>query len=148
MAEAEDQFEGFLAKFLPEIAATGREAVRRLRARLTGCDALVYDNYNALAIGFSPHGKTGSAFMSVALYPRWVSLFLSAKLDDPLGLLKGEGGTVRHVVLSGGASDLDKPEIEALLVQAIERAGAAAVTGRKGELVIKSVSAKQRPRRP
>ena len=148
MADAEAQLEAFLAKFLPEVAATGRDAVSWMRARLPLCDALVYDNYNALAIGFSPTGKTGHSFLSIALYPRWVSLFVSASLDDPQGILNGSGGTVRHVVLTGGAGDLETPAIAALLDQSFARASGLFEDGRQGQLVIKSVSAKQRQRRP
>lgn len=148
MSDPEAQLEAFLAKFLPKVASTGRQAVAWMRGRLPQCDALVYDNYNALAIGFSPSGKTGHSFLSIALYPRWVSLFVSASLDDPLGILKGSGGTVRHVVLAGGAGDLETPAIAALLDQSFARASGLFDPAREGALVIKSVSAKQRARRP
>ena len=148
MIDAEDQLEQFLARFLPEVAATGRGAAAHLRRRLPGWDALVYDNYNALAIGFSPDGSKRTLILSVALYPRWASLFVSARLDDPHGILKGSGGTVRHVVLAGGADDLDRPEIAALIDQTIELAKGMSDPARIGRLRIESISAKQRPRRP
>lgn len=148
MTEVEAQLEAFIARFSPAVAATGRDGVARLRALFPECDALVYDNYNALAIGFSPTGKTGTMLCSLALYPRWVSLFVSAGLDDPDGLLEGAGGTLRHVKLRGGAADLDRPGIAALLAQTRERAGGLLDGGRSGQLVIKSISAKQKPRRP
>jgi hypothetical protein len=148
MSEADAQLEQFLARYLPEIAGTGRAAIAHLRGRLPSWDVLVYDNYNALAAGFSPDGKKGALVLSIALYPRWVSLFVSARLDDPLGLLKGSGGTVRHVVLEGGAGDLQRPEIAAFVDQTIERTKAMSDPARLGQLRIISVSAKQRPRRP
>ena len=146
MTEAQAQLEAFLAKYTPDVAETGRAAIARMQALLPACDALVYDNYNALAVAFSFDGKTGSAFCSVALYPRWVSLFVSAKLDDPHGLLEGGGSSLRHHKLRGGASDLDRPEVRALIDQSIARAEPYLVAGRQGHLVIKSISAKQRPR--
>ena len=148
MADAAAQLEAFLAKFLPEIAATGRASLAKLRALLPEFDALVYDNYNALATAFSPNGKPGSAMLSLAVYPRWVSLFVSASLDDPQRILKGDGTRVRHIVLAGGAGDLDRPDIADLIGQTRERAGSLLSVGRKGQLVIRSISAKQRPRRP
>ena len=148
MAPADAQLEAFLGKFLPEIAATGRASLARLRALLPEYDALVYDNYNALATGFSPDGKPGSASLSLAVYPRWVSLFVSASLDDPACILKGEGTRVRHVVLAGGADDLDRADIADLIRQTRDRAAHLLGKGRQGKLVIQSVSAKQRPRRP
>jgi hypothetical protein len=149
MTDDETRFEGFLARYLPAIAATGRAAVKSLRARLPGCDVLIYDNYNALAAGFSPDGKTGSAILSIALYPRWVSLFFlqGAGLPDPERLLKGSGDTVKRVVLNS-ANDLDLPAIRNLMDAALAQAKVPYDPARTGRLVIKSVSAKQRPRRP
>ena len=86
--------------------------------------------------------------MSLAVYPRWVSLFVSASLDDPACILKGEGTRVRHVVLAGGADDLDRADIADLIRQTRDRAAHLLGKGRQGQLVIQSVSAKQRPRRP
>jgi hypothetical protein len=148
MSAPEAQLEQFLAKYLPDIAGTGRAAIAYLRGRLPSWDVLVYDNYNALAAGFSPDGKKGALVLSIALYPRWVSLFVSARLDDPLGLLKGSGVMVRHVVLEHGAGDLERPEIAAFIDQTITRTQAMSDLERVGELRIISVSAKQRPRRP
>ena len=149
MEQAEAQLESFLGKYLPGVAALGRAAIKRLRVRFPACDVLVYDNYQALAVGFSPNGKTKSAFMSVALYPRWVNLFFlqGAGLHDPQGLLKGTGSTVRHIRLER-AEDLDLPPIRALIAAAEASASPAIDPQWIGVLVIKSVSAKQRPRRP
>ena len=149
MDPAEAQLESFLGKYLPNVAALGRAAIKRLRVRFPACDVLVYDNYQALAIGYSPDGKTKSAFMSVALYPRWVNLFFlqGAGLRDPHGLLKGSGSTVRHIRLER-AEDLDLPAIRALILAAEASASPALDPQRTGQLMIKSISAKQRPRRP
>jgi hypothetical protein len=78
-----------------------------------------------------------------------VSLFfLQAKgLEDPAKLLKGNGSVAKHIVLEDAAA-LDKPAIRALMKQAMEKAAVPfdeAVTRR---LIIKSISEKQRPRRP
>jgi hypothetical protein len=80
------QLDAFLDKFTPDIAAQARIALRRMRARLPGALELVYDNYNALAIGFSPTDRTSDAIFSIALFPRWVSLFFllnGTRLRDP-----------------------------------------------------------------
>ena len=149
MREAESQLEAFLSRYLPGVAAIGRGAVRHLHARLPGCDALVYDNYQALAVGFSPDGRTGSAMLSIALYPRWVSLFFlqAAGLPDPDHLLQGSGSTARHIRL-GSVDDLDLPPIRALIEAAVAMAKVPYDPARAGQFVIKSVSAKQKPRRP
>ena len=146
---AKAQLEAFLSRYLPAVGALGRAAVKRLRGRFPSCDVVVYDNYQALAVGFSPDGKTSSAFMSVALYPRWVNLFFlqGVGLRDPEALLKGTGTTVRHIRLAR-AEDLDLPAFRALIAQAEAKAVPQLDPQRQGALVIKSVSAKQRPRRP
>jgi hypothetical protein len=65
----------FLAKYNPEIAALAESVLIKMRERLPGYLELVYDNYNALAIGFGPTPRASDALFSVAVYPRWVSLF-------------------------------------------------------------------------
>ena len=146
---AEEQLDGFLARFTPAVEADARAALAHMRARIPGAVQLVYDNYNALAIAFGANEKLSGVVFSVALYPRWVSLFFSGGpyLDDPLGLLKGEGNTVRHIVLKDAAV-LTSPGVEALIAQALDRADPPIDPAGLGRLVIKSVSAKQRSRRP
>jgi hypothetical protein len=146
---AENQLAGFLAKYTPAIAAKARRVLAAMRKRLPAATRIVYDNYNALVVGFAPTDRAGDAVFSIALYPRWVTLFFldGAGLPDPQRLLKGGGKVVRHVVLDG-ASDLDKPAIRELMRRALDRAGVSLDDGPPGPLVIKSVSAKQRPRRP
>lgn len=148
-ASPEAQLAGFLAKYSPEIEALAKAARKKMRARLKGANELVYDNYNALAIGYGPSDKASEVIFSIALYPRWVSLFfLQAKgLDDPAGRLRGSGNAVRHIVLQS-AADLDAPEIRDLMERALSGAKVALNPKSRAQLIIKSVSAKQRPRRP
>ncbi len=70
-----------------------------------------------------------------------------AGLPDPDRVLRGSGKVVRHVVL-GNARDLDKPAIRALIEAALARSPKAIDPKARGRMVIKSVSARQRPRRP
>ena len=149
MDDAAAQLETFRAKYLPEVAQQGRLAVARLRNRLPGCDAIVYDNYNFLVVGFTPDGKTGHAIMSIAQAPRWATLcfLFGIDLDDPAGLFSGSGSQVRSVRLAA-ASDLELPAIAELIEQAIARSRVPYDPLRAGQLVIKSISQKQRPRRP
>jgi len=110
---------------------------------------LVYDNYNALAIALSPTESVKDIVLSIAVYPRWVSLFLMGgpKLPDPEKRLRGSGTTVRHIVLDGAAT-LDEPAVRALIAAAVKRARAPFTRTAKRRVVIKSVSPEQRPRRP
>jgi hypothetical protein len=145
----EKQFDGFIAKYSPEIAALARAVLANMRARLPGAVELVYDNYNALAVGFSPTERTSDAIFSIALWPRWVSLFFlqGAALPDPQHLLRGSGKVSRHIVLQD-AEDLEKPAVQDLIARALQSARTSLDGTGPGRIVIKSVSARQRPRRP
>ncbi len=149
-SSAERELDGFIDRFQPEIADRTRDALARMKARLPGAVQLVYDNYNALAIGFSPTERTSDAVFSIAVYPRWVSLFFllnGAGLPDPKGLLRGAGKKARHIVLER-AEMLEQSDVQALLAAALAHAPGCMADPAQGRLIIKSVSAKQRPRRP
>ena len=141
------QLMGFLAKYTPAVATRARAARKTMRALYPGATQLVYDNYNGLAIAFGPTDRPGDIVYSVTLYPKWVSLFFThgAGLRDPERRLRGSGSRIRHVVLER-ATTMGEPAVRALIREALEQAGPRP-QGR-GTLVIKSVSKKQRPRRP
>jgi hypothetical protein len=143
------QLDSFIARYTPAIADLAQAVLATMRARLPGAVELVYDNYNALAVGFGPSERTSEAVFSVALYPRWVSLFFlhGAGLSDPEKRLKGKGRVARHIVLDD-ADMLDRPGVRALMDQALARATRPIDGAGPGRIIIKSVSARQRPRRP
>jgi hypothetical protein len=144
----EEQLAGFLARFLPEIAAHAEAALDRMRTRLPGAIELVYDNYNALVIGFGPTERPSDALFSIVVYARYVSLcFLTgAALSDPHHILRGEGTVARHLRLDDPAL-IDAPEVSALMDEAMQN-GTRWDPARERRMVIRSISAKQRPRRP
>jgi hypothetical protein len=146
---AEKQLAGFLAKFEPEVAAMAEEILAEMRKLYPTALELVYDNYNALAIGFGPSERASDAIFSIAVFPRWVSLFfLQAKgLPDPDKILRGSGSVARHIVLPSAAL-LYTPPVWTMMQEALERAKVPLDAGGKHRLIIKSISAKQRPRRP
>jgi hypothetical protein len=143
------QLSAFLAKYDPSIARQARAALARVRAQLPGATELVYDNYNALAVGFGASERSSDAFVSIAVFPRWVSLFFfdGVSLPDPKGLLKGTGSRIRHIVLRDGAM-IDDAAVKTLIALAHARAKVPIDSEARRRIVIKSVSARQRPRRP
>lgn len=145
---AERQLREFILKYTPAIQEIATQALAKMRERLPGAIELVYDNYNALAIGFGPTERASELFFSIALYPRWVSLFVMGgiHLPDPEGILKGSGKGVRHIVLED-ASTLDKPSVRTIMKLALQRAPQKLDPKTPNRIVIKSISAKQRPRR-
>jgi hypothetical protein len=75
MSTAQLQLDAFLDKFNPDIAAQARAVLDRVREFVPGALELVYDNYHALVIAFGPTPRAGDTVLSVAVYPRWVTLF-------------------------------------------------------------------------
>ncbi len=144
------QLKSFMARFTPEVETLAQRILVKMRARFPSAIQMVYDNYNFLVIGFSPTERPSEAIFSIAMSPRRVSLcFLQAgpKLSDPKKLLRGSGKQVRHIRLESTAV-LDRPAVKALMSEAIQLAAVPFNPATSGRLIIRSVSAKQRPRRP
>jgi hypothetical protein len=139
----------FMARYTPDVQLIAEEAITRVRELLPGAVEMVYDNYNALVIGFGPSERASEAIVSIALYPRWVNLYFlrGAGLPDPEHLLKGKGNQVRNIRIED-ASELDKPAVRALIAHALKRAAKPIDPTAESRLVIKAVCAKQRARRP
>lgn len=146
--EAQAQLEEFIDRYSPKVASDARRALSFLNERLSGATRLVYDNYNALVVGFGTSDRVGDIILSIALYPRYVTLFFlkGTLLADPDGLLEGSGATVRSVRLDP-ISKLETREVGALIDAAVANHSPLPLGG-SGRLIIKSISAKQRPRRP
>jgi hypothetical protein len=142
------QVEGFIAKFDPAIAKLTRAARSVLRKRFPTANELVYDNYNALAIGYSTTERTSDVLFSLAVYARGVNLYFmyGRSLPDPEGLLQGSGNQGAFVRLED-VSVLDQPGVKALIRAAVEEAEPRLPSRGRGRTIVKSISAKQRPRR-
>jgi hypothetical protein len=146
---AQQQFAEFLRKYDPAVAAEAKKSLAKLRKLVPNAVEMVYDNYNALVIGFCPGMRPSEAIVSIALMPQWVSLcFLQgAGLPDPEQRLEGSGNVARHIKLKSGAVTLDEAGVRTLIAEALKRAKVPIPAGQKRQFIIKSVSAKQRPRR-
>ena len=148
-SQADQQLASFIAKFSPEIAALAQSILAAMRKRYPTAIELVYDNYNALAIGFGPNEKASQAIFSIAVFPRWVSLFFlqGAGLPDPDRILQGSGNVAKHIRLPS-AGTLNELSVKNLMGEATKRAAIPFAPRGTSRLIIKSISAKQRPRRP
>jgi hypothetical protein len=137
----------FLSRFSPDIIKLAKTARAKLRKRLPGAIEMVYDNYNALVIGFSPTERPSDAILSIVIFPKRVSIcFIQGKhLPDPEGVLRGDGNQVRFIRLDAGAAILDTAALRTLVSEAIAF-GESPFRG-KGLLVVRAISKKQRPRR-
>ena len=143
------QLTGFVAKYDPAVGKLVRATRSALRKRLPTAIELVYDNYQFLAIGYSATERASDSLVSLAVSPKGVALsfYYGASLPDPDGILLGSGSQNRFVRLDSAAT-LALPSVEALLRAAIAQAKTPLRASGRGYTVIKSVSAKQRPRRP
>jgi hypothetical protein len=140
---SEEQLASFMAKYAPEIASLAEAILGKMRKRYPTALELAYDNYNALVIGFGPSERASEAIFSIALYPKWVSLFfLQAKgLPDPDKILQGSGNVAKHVRLPSPAT-LDDPAVKALMQEALVRAKVPLDPKGAHRLIIKSISAR------
>jgi hypothetical protein len=152
-ADAQRQLDSFLAKYDPEVEAFARRALAKMRKLVPGAIEMVYDNYNWLVIGFGPTERPSEAIFSLVMPPGRVTLcFLQgAGLPDPRKRLQGTGNVVRNIRLyDAGQPDakvLDDPEVLGLVNVALNRAKVPLAAGARRKLIIRSISAKQRPRR-
>jgi len=139
---------GFIAKFEPTKQTLIRAVRRALRRRLPTANELVWDNYNFFVIGYSATARPSDAVVSLAAAANGVGLsfYRGATLPDPHGILQGSGRQNRFIRLESAAV-LARPEVEALLAAAVRQAPRPLPSGGRGTVVIRSVSAKQRPRR-
>lgn len=143
------QVAGFIAKFDPEIAKLVRLARSVIRKRFPTAIELVYDNYNALAIGYSSTERTSDVLFSLAVYARGVNLYFmyGRSLPDPEGLLQGSGNQGAFVRLDD-VSVLDQRGVNTLIEAAVRQAEPSLPARGRGHTIVKSISAQQRPRRP
>lgn len=141
------RLEGFIGKFAAADQRLIRAVRRALRARFPSANELVYDNYNFFVIGYSPTERPSDAIVSMAARANGVGLCFiqGARLPDPSKLLLGSGNQTRFLRLASAAT-LKRPEVEALVAAAIARATPPLPKAGRGKLIIRSVSAKQRPR--
>jgi hypothetical protein len=146
---AEVRISEFIGKYTPEISAAIVACRAKVRPTFPRGYELIYDNYNALVFGYAASERTSDAFLSIAAYPRWVTLFFlnGTLLEDPDKLLQGTGSQVRSVRLET-PEHLDAPSVRGLIAQASKPWAKALAAAPPLTTVIKLVSAKQRPRRP
>ena len=142
------QLASFIAKFDPSVAKLIRSCRLALRKRFPTANQLVYDNYNFFVIGFCTTDRASDCIISLATQAKGVALsfYYGATLPDPDKLLQGNGNQNRFIRLESAAT-LAKPQVEALLRAAAAQAKNPLPQAGRGRLIIKSISAKQRPRR-
>jgi len=147
-ADAEKRLAKFIAKFETRHQSLIRSVRRALRRRLPTANELVWDNYNFFVVGYSATERPSDSVVSLAAGASGVGLsfYRGSTLPDPHGILLGEGSQNRFIRLDS-AKTLSRPEVEALIAAAVAQMKTPLARSGRGRLVIRSVSAKQRPRR-
>jgi hypothetical protein len=147
-ANAERQVAAYIRKFSPADRRLIHAVRKALRARFPTANELVYDNYNFFVIGYSPTERPSDTIVSMAARANGVGLCFihGAKLPDPGKVLLGSGSQTRSIRIDSPET-LERPEVKALVAAAIAQAKARLPSAGRGKLIIRSVSAKQRPRR-
>ncbi len=105
-------------------------------------------NEGSLVIGYSATERPSDSIVSIAAAAHGVGLafYRGATLPDPHKILLGSGSQNRFIRLES-ARTLSRPEVKALIdaAEAQAKTPFAASGGRK--VIIRSISAKQKPRR-
>jgi hypothetical protein len=142
------QLEAFIAKFDAPQQSLIRATRKALRTRFPTAHELVYDNYNFFVIGYSPTERPSDSVLSIAAGANGVGLCFihGARLKDPKRLLSGSGKQTRFLRVP--STDVFKdPDVADLIAAAELDANVPMPATVRGRLVIRSISAKQRPRR-
>ncbi len=145
---AEQQLQGFIAKFEPKHQALIRALRKALRKRLPTANELVWDNYNFFVLSYGPTERPSDCIVTIAAAANGVGLsfYRGSTLPDPHKMLLGSGAQNRFIRIES-AKTLDRPEVEALIAAAVAQAKTPFPASGGRKVIIRSVSAKQKPRK-
>ncbi len=111
---------------------------------------LIYDNYNAVAFGWSPTDKLGHTFCSIAIGRSSKNVhfgfYWGSQIADPEKMLIGNGNQYRYILVKN-KTDFPKDYIEKLLNEAYINSLAKVKDGKQimsGQTITKSVSVVKR----
>ena len=145
-----------LKKFLSVFPAELQQTVLWLREFVWKlypyCNELIYDNYNALAFGWSPTERQGHVFCSIAVgrtsHNIHFGFYWGSEISDPEKKLLGQGSQYRYVLVKS-KTDFPKTYIKKLVKEAYANSFAKVRDKTeivKGRTIVKSISEKKRER--
>jgi hypothetical protein len=143
-----------LLKFLKPFSGDIQETVLALREFVWDLypqtNELIYDNYNALAFGWSPTDKVGHTFCSIAVGRTSMNIhfgfYWGSEIKDPKSVLLGEGNQYRYILVKTLES-FPKTYIRKLIKEAYINSLSKVKDEKQiksGLTITKSVSAKKR----
>ena len=147
-----------LLKFLKPFDAEINELVFWLREFVWDLypktNELIYDNYNAVAFGWSPTDKVGHTFCSIAVGRTSKNIhfgfYWGSEIADPEKLLIGNGNQYRYILVKDKRS-FPKIYIKKLLREAYANSLAKVKDPKQlmqGATITKSISAAKREKKP
>ena len=144
-----------LTKFLQPFSKEIQELALWLREFIwdlyPNTNELIYDNYNAVAVGWSPTDRVGHTFCSIAVgsnkYVHF-GFYWGSQIADPEKMLLGKGNQYRYIIVNN-RDDFPKTYIKKLLKEAYANSLAKVEDKKqiiKGMTITKSISpVKKRP---
>ena len=114
---------------------------------------LIYDNYNAVAFGWSPTDKVGHTFCSIAVGRSSKNIhfgfYWGNELSDSDKILLGQGTQYRYILVTDKAK-FPKAYIKKLVKEAYANSFAKVKDKKQilhGQTIVKSISAKKKPKK-
>lgn len=141
-----------LLRFLQPFDKEVQEIALQLRSFVLdifpAANELIYDNYNALAIGYSLSDKQREMFCHIAVYSKYVNIGFDrgVELEDPQQILKGTGNRIRHISVTD-LETFQKSYVKKLLKQSHKLALDASdkkIQIIRGQSIVKSISANRK----
>ena len=144
---------GFLSVFSREV----QELVLSLREfiweRFPQANELIYDNYNALAIGWSPSLKSSQTFCTISVFRTnsavHFGFYWGSILKDPENILLGSGKQYRYILVKN-RENLPKNYLINLMQEAYSFSLSKtkpADLNEQGKTITKSISEKKREKK-
>src|SRR5262249_2738730 len=146
---AEAEVRALIAKFAPTHLRLVGAMRRALQKRLPTAHEVVYEYRDWFVISYSPNERGYEGVLAIRASADGVSLYFNRgkELPDPTKLLQGSANQVRFINVEG-ASTLARPEVAALIDEAIARSQVPFASAGRGSVIIRSASAKKRRQRP
>ena len=138
----------FLRPFNKEIRDTALWLREFIWDHYPNTNELIYDNYNAVAVGWSPSDRVSDTFCSIAVgsnkYVHF-GFYWGSKLPDPDKILLGKGNQYRYITVKD-VNDFPKAKIKKLMKEAYSYSMAKLKEKPKlkGLTIVKSISPKKK----
>ena len=144
---AEAQLRTLIDKFAPAHLRLIGAMRRSLRKRLPTAHEVVYEYRDWFVISYSPSEQGYEGVLAIRGDADGVKFYFNRgkELPDPEKLLKGSASQVRFIDLES-ASTLARPAVARLIDEAIAGNRVPFASAGRGSVVIRTASAKQRPR--